>query len=302
MVVALAANMVVATAKLFAGLITGSSAMFAEAVHSTADSVNEVLLLVSLRRSQRPPDTEHPFGHGRERFLWAFLATIFSFVVGGCVSIALAVNDLVRGSELERLGVAGIVLAIAAVADGASLARTLRQARREARSWGLPMLTYLRETNDPTLRAIAVEDSAALVGVALAAAGLLVIALGGPHTADAIASLLIGLLLAATAVGLARPLADLLVGKSLSPARLELAYAILSEAPGVDEVLTIYAVHVGAYEAILAAKVHPSPGQSGADVARLLDDLDRRVRDALPEIGEVFIDVTAHRTSDVRGR
>jgi len=246
---------------------------------------------------------EHPFGHGRERFLWALLATIASFVVGGCVSIALAINDLVHGSKLDRLGVAGIVLVVAVLADGTSLARTLRQARREARSWGLPTVAYLRETNDPTLRAIAVEDGAALVGVALAAAGLLVPALGGPRAADAIASLLIGLLLAATAVGLARPLADLLIGKSISSARLEQAYGIVSEAAGIDEVLTIYAVHVGAQEAILAAKVHPSPGQTGADLARLLDDLDRQLRDALPEIGEVFIDVTAHwRTPDARGR
>jgi cation diffusion facilitator family transporter len=294
-VVALAANTVVAAAKLFAGLTTGSSAMLAEAVHSTADSINEVLLLVSLRRSQRPPDMQHPFGHGRERFLWAFLATICSFVVGGCLSIALAVDDLTRGSELDRVGVAGIVLAVALLADGTSFARTVRQARREARSWGLTTVAYLRETNDPTLRAIAVEDGAALVGIALAAAGILVPALGGPAAADAIASLLIGLLLAATAVGLARPLADLLIGKSISPARLERAYAILSEASGIDEVLTVYTVHVGAQEAILAAKVHPSPGQTGADLACLLDELDRQLRDALPEIGEVFIDVTSHR-------
>jgi cation diffusion facilitator family transporter len=294
-VVALAANTVVAAAKLFAGLTTGSSAMLAEAVHSTADSMNEVLLLVSLGRSRRPPDIDHPFGHGRERFLWAFLATISSFIVGGCVSIALAVDDLTRGSELDQLGVAGIVLAVSVLADGTSLTRTVRQARREARSLGLPTVAYLRETNDPTLRAIAVEDGAALLGDGLAAAGILVAALGGPAASDAIASLLIGLLLAATAVGLARPLADLLIGKSISPARLERAYAILSEAPGIEEVLTIYAVHVGAQEAILAAKVHPSPDQTGADLARLLDDLDRQLRNALPEIGEVFIDVTAHR-------
>ena len=130
--------------------------------------------------------------------------------------------------------------------------------------------------------------------MALAAAGLLVPALGGPHAADAIASLLIGLLLAATAVGLARPLTDLLIGRSISPARLGRAYAILSEAPGIDEVLTVYAVHVGTQEAILAAKVHPSPGQTGADLPRLLDELDQRLRDELPEIGEVFIDLTAH--------
>jgi divalent metal cation (Fe/Co/Zn/Cd) transporter len=131
--------------------------------------------------------------------------------------------------------------------------------------------------------------------VALAAAGLLVPALGGPHAADAVASLLIGLLLAATAVGLARPLADLLIGRSIAPARLERAYTIITESPGIDEVLTLHAVHVGAQEAILAAKVHPSPGQSGADLARLLDELDQRLRDELPEIGEVFIDATAQR-------
>jgi cation diffusion facilitator family transporter len=293
--VALAANTVVAAVKLAAGLITGSAAMLAEAVHSTADSINEVLLGLSLRRSRRPADVEHPFGHGRERFLWAFLAAISSFLVGGCVSIALALDDLARGSKLSQLGVAGIVLVVAAAADGTSLARTLRQARREARSWGQPTVAYLRESSDPTLRAIAVEDSAALVGVALAAAGLLIPALGGPAKSDAVASLLIGLLLAATAVGLARPLADLLIGKSIPPARLDQAYAILSAAPGIDEVLTVYTVHVGAQEAILAAKVHPTPGQSGDDVARLLDDLDNRLRAELPEIGEVFIDVTTHR-------
>jgi divalent metal cation (Fe/Co/Zn/Cd) transporter len=109
------------------------------------------------------------------------------------------------------------------------------------------------------------------------------------------ASLLIGLLLAATAVGLARPLADLLIRQSISPDRLAMAYSILSEAPGIDEVLTVHAVHVGPYEAILTAKVHPSPGQSGADLARLLDELDHRLRGKLPEIGEVFIDATARR-------
>jgi cation diffusion facilitator family transporter len=293
---ALAANLVVATAKLLAGLITGSSAMLAEAVHSTADSINEVLLGLSLRRSTRPADTEHPLGHGRVRFLWAFLAALSSFIVGGCVSIGLAIRDLATGSsELDKVFVAAVVLAVAAVADGLSLAQTLQQARREARSWGLSTATFLRKTSDPTLRAIAVEDGAALIGVALAGAGLLVPTLGGPAAADAIASLLIGLLLAATAVGLTRPLVDLLIGQSIPPPRLERAYAIVSDAPGIDQVLSIYAVHIGPQEALLAAKVHPSPGQSGDELARLLDELDQRLRRELPEIGEVFIDVTANR-------
>jgi cation diffusion facilitator family transporter len=299
--VALAANVVVAAAKLAAGLVTGSSALLAEAAHSSADSINELLLGLSVRRSRRPADMAHPFGHGRERFLWALLAATFSFIVGGCFSIALALRDLTNGSEVSDLGVGAIVLVVAALADGTSLARTLRQARRDARDWRRPTLAYLWETSDPTLRAIAVEDGAALIGVALAAAGLLVPALGGPQSADAIASLLIGILLAATAVALARPLADLLIGRSISPARLARAHAILSEAPGIDEVLTVYAVHVGPQEAILAAKVHPTPDSASADLPRVLDNLDQRLRDELPEIGEVFIDLTAHRRPEARG-
>jgi cation diffusion facilitator family transporter len=296
--IAFAADSVVAVAKLVAGLLTGSSAMLAEAIHSTADSINVILLGVSLRRSRRPPDAEHPLGHGRERFMWALLAAVSSFVIGGCVSVALAIHELSHGSELEDLFVAGIVLAVAALADGASLRQTLRQARREAGRWGVSTFTYLRSTSEPTLRAIAVEDTAALVGVAIAAAGLLVHALGGPAESDAIASLLIGLLLMATAVGLARPLTDLLVGTSIPPSRLERAYAILSEAQGVAEVLTVYAVHIGPQEALLGAKVRMTPDQSGADVARVLDDLDAQLREELPEIGEVFLDVTAHRRND----
>lgn len=131
--------------------------------------------------------------------------------------------------------VAWIVLGVAALADGTSLVQTMRQARREAGFWGQPTIRYLRDTSDPTLRALAVEDTAALVGVGLAAAGLLVHELGGPAESDAIASLLIGLLLGATAIGLARPLADLLIGRSIRPERLELAQRTLEASPAVGE-------------------------------------------------------------------
>jgi cation diffusion facilitator family transporter len=130
--VALVANVVVAVAKLAAGLFTGSSALIAEAAHSAADSTNEVLLAVSLRRARRSPDAEHPFGYGGARFLWAFLAAICSFLIGGCLSVGLAVNDLVHGGRIDHYAAAWIVLGIAAIADGTSLVQTMRQARREA--------------------------------------------------------------------------------------------------------------------------------------------------------------------------
>ena len=238
------ANLFVAAAKLAAGLITGSAALLAEAAHSLADSTNEVMLGVSFRRARRPADAEHPFGYGGLRFLWAFLAAILSFLVGGCLSVGLAVNDLVHGNVIDEFLVAWIVLGIAALADGTALVQTMRQARREAALWDVSTIRYLRHTSEPTLRALAVEDSAALIGLGLAATGLLVHELGGPASSDAIASLLIGLLLGLTAIGLARPLADLLIGRSILPVRLELARRTLAESPAVDEIRQLYAVHV----------------------------------------------------------
>jgi cation diffusion facilitator family transporter len=295
LIVAFAANLFVAAAKLAAGLITGSAALLAESAHSLADSTNEVFLGISFRRARRPADAEHPFGYGGLRFLWAFLAAILSFVIGGCLSVGLAVNDLVHGNVIDEFLVAWIVLGIAALADGTALVQTMRQARREAALWDLPTIRYLRHTSDPTLRALAVEDTAALIGLGLAAAGLLVHELGGPASSDAIASLLIGLLLGLTAIGLARPLADLLIGRSILPARLELARRTLAESPAVDEVRQLYAVHVAPQEAILAAKVHPDSQLSAGQLASAMDELDSRLRAELPEIGEVFIDITDHR-------
>ena len=235
--------------------------MLAEAFHAAADSVNVVLLGVSLRRSRQPADVEHPLGYGGARFLWAFLAAISSFLIGGCLSIALAVHDLLHGAAVGRFSVAWVVLGVAALADGSSLVQTLRQARREAAFWGQTTIGYLRHTSDPTLRALAVEDSAALAGNRNCRCRTAGSPARRPARSDAIASLLIGVLLAATAVGLARPLADLLIGKSIPPDRLHTAHAILAGSPGIDQVLTMHAAYVAPQEVILAAKVHPAAGR-----------------------------------------
>jgi cation diffusion facilitator family transporter len=239
-----------------------------------------------------------PFGYGGVRFIWAFLAAISSFVIGGCLSVGLGINDLVHGNVVDNFAVAWVVIGVAVLADGSALAQTMRQARREAALWRLPAIRYLRNTSDPTLRALAVEDGAALVGLALAASGLLVHQLGGPAASDAIASVLIGALLGITAIGLANPLVDLLIGRSVMPQRLELARRTLDESPAVDEVRQLYAVHVAPQEAILAAKVHPNSHLSARELGIAMDELDSRLRAELPEIGEVFIDITDHTEGD----
>jgi len=295
--VALVANLVVAGAKLTAGVTTGSAALLAEAAHSAADSVNELLLGLSLKHARRPSDALHPLGHGGARFLWAFVAAIASFLIGGCLSIALALRELLVGSAVERYFIAWVVLAVAFVADGTSLLQSLAQTRREAALWGESTTDFLRHTSEPTLRAIVVEDGAALVGLALAAVGLLLREFARLANSDAIAALLIGLLLAGTAFGQARPLADLLIGRSMLPSRLERVYAILEASPSLDEVLSVQAVYGAPQEVIVAAKVHPARGKTADELASALDDIDHTLRQELPEIAEVFIDLTSHRVS-----
>jgi cation diffusion facilitator family transporter len=292
--IALIANLVVAAAKLVAGLLSGSAAMLAESAHSVADSVNEVILGLSLRRSRRPADVRHPFGHGRERFLWALIAAFATFLVGGCLSIGLAIRELAVGGPPDDTRIAWLVLVVAFVADGVSWRRGLRQARHESQEDGVAAWRYLWRTSEPTLRAVVVEDSAALLGLVLAACGLLFSDLTGSNIPDALASLLIGILLAFTAVGLARPLADYLIGRSLPSGQLQHLQALLAAAPAVQEVLTLRAVYTAPEEVVVVARIHPAAHLTIDQLTQAMDDIDRAMRKAVPEVADVYLDVTTY--------
>ncbi|HJW93585.1 MAG TPA: cation diffusion facilitator family transporter [Thermoanaerobaculia bacterium] len=292
-IIALLANLVVAIAKLITGLISHSTAMLAESAHSFADTANEVLLALSLRRAKRPPDPMHPLGHGRERFLWALMAAIASFLIGGCFSIGIAIYTLITPGEAGHMLGAWIVLAISFVAELISWTQSVRQARNDARSHGRDFWTYLRLSSDPVVRAIVVEDSAALVGLVLAAAGLLIRQLTGSAAADSIASILIGVLLGITAFGLARPLAEFLVGRSLPQPLLDELRNVVEQSAAVEEIELMQAVYVGPEEAIVVARIHVQPMKS-SDLTRALDELDEALRKKSPYVSEVFLDVRPH--------
>jgi cation diffusion facilitator family transporter len=295
LIVALAANGVIAAAKLIVGLISGSTAMLAEAAHSVADSLNEIFLGISLRRGRKPPDQEHPFGHGRERFLWAFMAAIASFLIGGCLSVGLAIRQLESAGKMHGTFYAWIVLLISFIADGISWLQSVRQARSEAKEHGHGMWRHLWHSSDPLVRAVVVEDSAGLIGLLLAAAGLLISRMTGSTIPDSVASLLIGLLLALTAFGLARPLADFLVGRSLRPDQVEEIRGILSASPAIDEVVSLQVVYVGPEDVVVAAKVHPSSKLTIDELTKAMDDLDHQLRASSPVVADVFLDVTTYR-------
>lgn len=293
--IALAANIVIAGAKLVAGLLSGSPAMLAESAHSVADSLNEVLLGISLRRARRPADATHPLGHGRERFLWAFMAAIASFLVGGCLSVVLALRELRSPQSPGSALVSWIVLAVSFAADGASWLQSVGQARREARERGRSVWRHLIRSSEPLVRAIVVEDTAALIGLVIAATGLALREALGTSIPDAVASLLIGILLAVTAFGLARPLADFLVGRSLPPEQLQELHDILASSPLIEQVLTLQAVYTGPEEVIVAAKVRPSKAATVEELARAMDDLDHELRAASEFVADVYLDVTMYR-------
>jgi cation diffusion facilitator family transporter len=291
--VALLANVAIAIAKLIGGLVSGSTGMLAEAAHSAADSVNEIFLAVGLHRDRQPADEDHPFGHGRERFLWAFMAAIASFLIGGCLSIALAVAKLKTHDPVSGGLTAWIVLGVVFVAEGASWLQSVRQARRQAKEYQLTLWTYIVRTSDPVVRAVLVEDSAALIGLCIAASGLLLSELLGTSVPDSIASLIIGVLLAVTAFGLAWPFADFLVGRSLPPRELDKLHAMVKADKAIEQILSLRAIYSGPEEVLVMAKVHPSARMSIKELATAMDDLDHRIRLALPYVADVFIDVTA---------
>jgi cation diffusion facilitator family transporter len=297
-VIALIANLVIGIAKLVGGLISGSTGMLAEAAHSAADSVNEIFLAVGLYRDRQPPDATHPAGHARERFLWAFMAAIASFLIGGCLSIAMAIAELKTRHPLFDGLTAWIILAISFTADGASWLQSMRQARRQAKEYKLTVWRYILNSSDPVVRAVVFEDTAALIGLSVAASGLLLSKILRTSVPDALASLVIGLLLAVTAFGLARPFADFLVGRSLPPQQFEKLHAIVKQDAAVEQILSLRAMYTGPEEVVVMAKVHPSARMNIEQLSRSMDDLDHRIRRALPFVADVFIDVTANRAQE----
>jgi cation diffusion facilitator family transporter len=294
--IALVANIVIGIAKLTGGLVSGSTGMLAEAAHSAADSVNEVFLAVGVYRDRQPPDPAHPFGHGRERFLWSFMAAIASFLIGGCLSIAMAIAELKARHPLSHGLTAWIVLAVAFTADGISWLQGMRQARRQAKEYRLSIWRYILLSSDPVVRAVLVEDSAALIGLCVAATGLFLSEMFGTSVPDSLASLVIGLLLAVTAFGLARPFADFLVGRSIPSALFEELQALVQKDEAVEQVLSLGAIYSGPEEVVVVANIRPSAHMNIETLARAMDELDYQIRLALPFVAYVFIDITAHRT------
>ena len=293
MLVAGAANLILAITKLIAGLPAGSSAMLAESAHSIADTLNQSFLFASLRRSERPPDRRHPFGYGNERYVWSLLAAFGIFVAGAGFSIFEGILTMTgHGGTGTAVWLAYAVLALSAVLEGASWIRAFYQARQETRESEHDLIEHVRRSPDLTFKTALFEDSAAMIGLALAAGGLVLRQITGSDFWDGLASVLIGLLLVGLAFLIGRESTVLLIGRAAEPAAQREIRAEILGSPGVTGVDELLTMHFGPEQLLVAAKVHFSDDISADQAEDVAGEIDRRLKERVPIVRHVFLDPT----------
>ena len=291
---ALFANGLIAILKLIAALITGSSGMMAEALHSVADTTNQVFLLLGLRFYKRPASEKHPFGHGKERFFWSFIAAIFIFGVGATYAVYEGIQKLSHPHPPERLNWAYWVLAISFVLESASISLAIYQEVKEAHHEGLTFFEYLRESKDPTAKTVLFEDTAALLGIVIAAIGLYLtehhVGPGGGAFWDGVASIAIGLVLAVVAFVLARTSRALLLGEAASPKEVKAIIEAIQSHPNVVRVVELLTMHLAPKEILINAHVKLRNDLKTEDIETTIEEIEAKVKRAEPKVEKIFIE------------
>ena len=296
-VLALAANVLIALAKTAAAVMTGAASMLAEAAHSWADTGNEVFLVVAQRRAARPADVSHPFGYGREVYVWSMFAAIGLFAVGAGVSVTHGVHSLVHPDPASDLHVAYAVLGVAFVLEGTSFLQAWRQSRAEARRRERGLLEQVLKTSDPTVRAVFFEDAAALVGLVIAAGGIVAQQVTGSPVPDAVGSILVGLLLAWVAFVLIERNLRFLVGETVDPALQAAGLRLLLAMPQVARVTQLHVEVVGARRVLVTGAVDLTGDPGETDAARELAQVETQLR-AVPGVAGVVLSLAeAHEPS-----
>ncbi|ASO23093.1 cation diffusion facilitator family transporter [Actinoalloteichus hoggarensis] len=302
-VIALLANAGIAVLKAFAGLVTGSAALFAEAAHSVADTITEILLLTALRRSRRPADRLHPFGYGKERYFWSLMAAVSIFASGSVLAIAEGIRALTdEAREQASPEVAYVVLGLAFVLESVSWLRAVRQLRSEAAEERTPFFRYLRSVDDPTAKTVLLEDSAALIGLTLAFLGVGLHQITGSSVWDASASLAIGALLAVVAYVLGRSNLDLLIGRQASRRLIDRIRRRLGEVPEIDVVVDLLTMSTGADRVLLCVRVDFVDDLSVAELERACVRVDGELRAEFAELDEIFLEPVPRTDEELRSR
>ena len=289
-IAAFAANTGIGITKLIAWLLSGSASMLAEAIHSFADSVNQLLLLLGGRLARRKADAEHPFGYGRERYVWAFIVSLILFSVGGLFSILEGIDKLQHPHELDEawIWLPLVVLGVAIVLESFSLRTAVLESRKVKGNAG--WWQFIRTSRSPELPVILLEDVAALTGLVFAFTAVSLTIVTGDPTFDAIGTLAIGALLIVVAIILAVEMKSLLIGEGATPDDHRRILAAINDSRDVEAVIHMKTLYLGPDELMVAAKVAFPPRATLDDVARAIDELERHVRDAVPVARVIYIE------------
>ena len=285
---AIAANVAIAVTKFVVGGITGSSAMLSEGVHSAVDTFNGVLLLVGIRLSQRPATPEHPFGHGKELYFWSLIVAVLIFGLGGGISFYEGVQHIRYPEPMRDASWNYVVLGAAFVFEGTSFIIALREFLRQADS--APFWEALHRSKDPTTYTVLAEDSAALVGLVVAALGIALSQRFDMPQLDGAASLVIGLLLAGVALVLIMESRGLLIGEGIRPETARAIRTIALEQPKVRDAGRVLSMYIGPDEALVTMDLDFEDGTEAADAAAAIAAIERQVRDRYPMIKRLFIE------------
>jgi len=294
---ALFANSLIAVLKLIAAFITGSSGMMAEAFHSVADTTNQIFLLLGLRFYKRPASAKHPFGYGKERFFWSFIAAIFIFGVGATYAIYEGIVKLTHPHPPTNLRWAYAVLGLSFLLESGSIALALYQEVNEAHHEGLSFRDYLKESKDPTAKTVIFEDSAALIGIVIAALGLVLTEyqVGGSAGAywDGLASIVIGSVLAVVAFVLARSSRGLLLGEAANKKEVAAIKQAIESHPNVERVIELLTMHLAPKQILINAHVQLRPNLVTGDIEKSIAEIEDCIKRAEPKVEMIFLE-TAH--------
>jgi cation diffusion facilitator family transporter len=292
---ALGANLGIALTKFIAAALTGSSSMVAEAIHSVADSGNQVLLLIGGRRAQRGATHKHPFGYGRERYLYAFLVSVVLFTVGGLFAIYEGVHKLMHPGPIHSWQwVPVAVLVVSIGLEGFSFRTAVVETNRHRA--GMTWTQFIRRTRAPELPVVLLEDTAALLGLVLALFGVGLTLLTDNGVWDGVGTLGIGALLVVVAIVLAIEVKSLLIGESATADQVAAIQAALVAAPDVERVIHLRTLHLGPDELLVAAKIAVSHDETAAAVARAIDAAEVRIREAIPITAVIYLEPDIYRS------
>lgn len=295
-IAALSANLGIAITKFIAWIFSGSSSMLAEAVHSVADSGNQLLLLIGGRKAKRAADKEHPFGYGRERYVYAFVVSIILFSVGGVFSLYEGVEKLLHPHPLEMWWLPIVVLVLAIGMESFSLRTAIRESRPHKQ--GMTWVQFVRRAKAPELPVVLLEDVAALLGLVFALFGVGLTIITGDVLWDAVGTLAIGTLLIAVAVVLGIETKSLLVGEGATLKDAKAIEQAILDGDEVQRIIHMKTLYLGPDELLVAAKVAMPPGRSLKQVSSATDAIEARVRDAVPIARTIYVEPDVYRPGD----